>query len=153
MIKVDPYFKPILVSSLCIVTLNTLLLLPFISPLLTYFIGGFLAAFLFKSAFKDPYLEIKIADLLILGAGVGVLSGSVIALIIAVKLQNEDLKRLIIDMINKQMQMSSAAEYPLLTELEPSFYIVMAIVTVLIAILLCFFGSLAALPFLNKPKK
>ena len=151
--KIDPYFKPIIISSVGIVALNTLLLLPFISPLFTYFLGGFVAAFLFKSAFEDPYLEVKIGDLLILGSGVGVLSGSVIALIIAFKLQNEDLKRLIIDMINKQMQMSSAAEYPLLTELEPSFYVVMAVVTVLIAVLICFFGSLAALPFLNKAKK
>ena len=88
-----------------------------------------------------------------LGGATGVVSGSIIALVIAVKLQNEDLKILILEMINKQLQMSSNAEYPLLTQLEPSFYIITAIVTLFIAVLICFFGSLSAIPFLNKGKK
>jgi hypothetical protein len=153
MIKIDPYFKPILISSLAIVTLNTLLLLPFISPLLTYFVGGFLASYLFKAEMKDIYYEIKMKDVLCLGGGTGVVSGSIIAVIIAVKLQNEDLKLLILEMINKQLQMNSNAEYPLLTQLEPSFYIITAVVTLFIAVLICFFGSLSAIPFLNKGKK
>jgi hypothetical protein len=153
MIKIDPYFKPILISSLAIVTLNTLFLLPFISPLLTYFVGGFLASHLFKAEMKDIYYEIKMKDVFFLGGGAGVVSGSIIAVVIAVKLQNEDLKLLILEMINKQLQMNSNAEYPLLTQLEPSFYIITAIVTLFIAVLICFFGSLSAIPFLNKGKK
>jgi hypothetical protein len=153
MIKIDPYFKPILISSLVIITLNTLLLLPFLSPLFTYFIGGFLASYLFKSEMKDIYYEIKMKDVFFLGGATGVVSGSLIALVIAVKLQNEDLKMVILEMINKQLQMSSNAEYPLLTQLEPSFYIITTIVTLLIAVLICFFGSLSAIPFLNKGKK
>lgn len=153
MLKVDPFFKPILLSSILIIALSTLFLLPFLSPLLNYFIGGFFAAYLFKSEKKDIYYEIKLNDVLLLGGGTGIISGSILALIIAVKLQNEDLKRLILEMINKQLQMNSNAEYPLLTQLEPSFYVVTAIVTIFIAVLLCFFGSLSAIPFLNKGKK
>jgi hypothetical protein len=153
MIKIDPYFKPILISSLVIITLNTLLLLPFLSPLVTYFIGGFLASYLFKAEMKDIYYEIKMKDVFFLGAATGVVSGSLIALVIAVKLQNEDLKMVILEMINKQLQMNSNAEYPLLTQLEPSFYIITTVVTLLIAVLICFFGSLSAIPFLNKGKK
>jgi|694.fasta_scaffold00923_40 hypothetical protein len=153
MIKIDPYFKPILISSSVILALNTLFLLPFISPLFTYFAGGFLASYLFKAEMKDIYYEIKMKDIFFLGGATGVVSGSIITLIIAVKLQNEDLKMLILEMINKQLQMNSNAEYPLLTQLEPSFYVITAIVTLFIAVLICFFGSLSAIPFLNKGKK
>ncbi|MCH2227876.1 MAG: hypothetical protein MK033_08885 [Candidatus Caenarcaniphilales bacterium] len=150
----DPYFRPILISSLITVLLNTVLVLPFLgAPLLNYFIGGFLASVFFKSGKEDKFYELSILDSSILGIGCGLISGSLISLIISWKLQNADVKKILLDMINEQLRMQSQAEMPLLTELEPGFYIVLAIVILFMASLLCFFGSTVAIAFVNKEKK
>ena len=151
---IDPYFRPILISSMVTVLLNTILLLPFAgAPLLSYFIGGFLSSTMFKSAKEDKYFEVKMSDSLILGLGTGVISGSVLALIISLKLQSSDIKMMIIDKINEQLQMNSKAEIPLLTELEPGFYMLTAIVTIIMAAAMTVLGSTIALAFINKEKR
>ena len=91
-------------------------------------------------------------DSTVLGIGTGVISGSVLAIIISLKLQNADIKQMIINTINDQLRMNSQAEIPLLTELEPGFYMLTAIITVLIASIMCLFGSTIALAFVNKEK-
>lgn len=151
---IDPYFRPILISSLISVLLNTVLILPFAgAPLFSYFVGGFVSTMIFKSAKEDKFHEVKMFDSAVLGIGTGVISGSVLAIIISLKLQNADIKKMIIETINEQLQMNSQAEIPLLTELEPGFYMLTAIITVIMASIMCLFGSTIALAFVNKEKK
>ena len=92
-------------------------------------------------------------DVSILGAGTGMVSGAILALVIAFRLQDADLKQAIIDMINKQLAMSSTTNFPILENLDSGFYIVTALVTILLATILCSFGSLVAMIFVNGSNK
>lgn len=150
----DPYFRPILLATGIVLILNVFLMIPVVgAPLLTYFGGGVLAMYFFKKEFKDIYREIKPSDALILGIGTGVLLGAALTLIIMIKLQDIDMQKTIIDTINESMKMRSQGEFKFIEELGPGFYIISAIVNLVICSLICSFGSFATLPFVNKGKK
>lgn len=158
--KMDPYFRPILISSLGIILLNTLVTIPVAgAPLLVYFFGGVLAVFLFKNKHKER--EIKMSDIAILGIGTGILAGAVLALIIAIKLQDQNLQQHIISLINESIATKStkepfngsAEELKRIDELGPAFMIITGVFTVLIGAAFSFFGSLCTMPFIYRKKK
>ncbi len=153
----DPYFKPILLAGLTVILLNTVFILPFTwAPSLSYIIGGALAAYLFRrelSKRSGEFAELKISDVLILGTAAGVFAGGILALIIALKLQDPAAKKFIIDAINNQMKMKSTVEFERIGDLGPVFLFVMTAVTIFVCSLGTTFGALAAMPFLNPKRK
>jgi len=153
----DPYFKPILVSGAVVILLNTVFILPFAwSPILSYLIGGSLAAYMFREALvkkQGAFAEVKISDVLILGLGVGIFAGGLIALVVALKLQEPQTKQFVVNAINEAMKMKSTQEFERVSEIGPVFLIVMAMVTMAITSLGAIFGALAALPLLNPKRK
>ncbi len=152
--KIDPYFRPILISALIVILLNTVFILPINgAPLFTYFIGGVIAVLLFKRELKDEFQEITAWDSTVLGLGSGSLVGAILTLIISIKLQDLDMQKFVIDTINEAMKMHSTMEFQALENLGPGFYMVIAITTIVISCLMSLFGSLAAIPFVNKGKK
>lgn len=151
----DPYFRPILVSALIVVLLN-FLPLPIIGyPMLTYFLGGILAVILFKGerAKSNENFETKVSDISILGIASGIVVGSILTLIMAINLQNPEVKQVIIDQINEAMKMKSQVGFNFLDDLGPSFYFIFGVVSILFTTIISFFGSLVALVFVNKAKK
>lgn len=154
MIKVDPYFKPILFSALIVILLNTVFILPFSgAPLFTYFIGGVIAAWLFKKELKDEFKELTAWDSAVLGLGTGSLVGAILTVIISIKLQDIDVQKFVIDAINEAMKMHSNLAFEGLEQLGPGFYMIIAITTIAICCFMSLFGSLATMPFVNKGKK
>lgn len=152
--NIDPYFRPILISTALVVLLNTVFVLPIQgAPLFSYFIGGLVAVILFKKELKDEFAEVKIWDASMLSLGTGIVVGAILTLIITIKLQDVDMQRFVIDTINDAMKMHSQAEFQVLESLGPGFFIVTAIVTIMICSIVSLFGGLAALPFINKAKK
>lgn len=152
----DPYFKPILISTLVVFALNTIFFLPFaLAPVFTYLFGGFLALYLYSKEIKkqNPEADVSVLDAVIVGLGTGILVGGLLSLVMSFKLQDPELKQTIIDLVNQQMQMKSQQEFKVLTELGPSFMVVTAIVTMILSAGTCFFGSILALPFFTKSKK
>lgn len=152
----DPYFRPILISSVLVVILNTILVVPIQgAPFFSYLLGGVLAVLFFKNEMKskDENYEIKVFDVSVLGISVGVLVGAILTLIMNLKLRNPELRQAILDTINEAMKMRSQAGFEALDELGPLFYIITAIITILLCSTVSFFGSLATLPFINKAKK
>lgn len=150
----DPYFRPILISTALVVLLNTVFILPIQgAPLFTYFIGGLVAVLLFKKELKDQFQEIKAGDATILGLGTGIVVGAILTLIVAIKLQDVDMQKFVIDSVNEAMKMHSQAEFQMLEAIGPGFYIVTAIITIVICSMVSLFGGLAVLPFINKGKK
>ena len=66
----DPYFRPILLSTLIVTVLNTVLIIPIAgAPLISYFLGGCLSVFFFKNELrlKNEYYEVKVFDVSVLG--------------------------------------------------------------------------------------
>ncbi len=152
--KIDPYFKPILVSALIVILLNTVFILPINgAPLFTYFLGGVIAALLFKRELKDEFKELTAWDSAVLGLGSGSMVGAILTLIISVKLQDLDMQKFVIDTINEAMKMHSDMEFRALEQLGPGFYMIIAITTIMLCCFMSLFGSLAAIPFVNKGKK
>ena len=152
--KIDPYFRPILISTLIVILLNTVFLLPINgAPLFTYFLGGVIAVMLFKRELKDEFQEITAWDSAILGLGSGALVGAILTLIISLKLQDLDMQKFVIDTINESMKMHSTMEFEALENLGPGFYMIIAITTILVCCFMSLFGSLATIPFVNKAKK
>lgn len=153
----DPYFKPILVSGLVVILLNTVFILPFAwAPLFTYLLGGSLAAYMFHRQLKvkqGAFAEVKISDVLILGIATGIFAGGLLALVVALKLQDAGAKKFVIDSINNAMKMKSKVEFERITEIGPVFLFVMAAVTIFICSIGTSFGALGALPFLNPKRK
>ncbi len=153
----DPYFKPILISGSVLLLLNTVFILPFQwAPLLSYLLSGSLAAYLYRQELRKKqgdFSEIKISDILILGIGVGIFAGGLLALVVALKLQDAGAKKFVVDSINKAMEMKSTTEFERITELGPVFLFLMAGVTIFVCSLGTTFGALAALPFLNPKRK
>ena len=153
----DPYFKPILFSGATVILLNTVFILPFTwAPMLSYVIGGSLAAYLFRNELRKKsgdFTEIKISDVLILGLGAGIFAGGILALIVAIKLQDPAAKKFIVDAINQAMKMKSKAEFERIGDIGPVFLFVMAGVTIFVCSLGTTFGALAAMPFLNPKRK
>ncbi|MBT6842592.1 MAG: hypothetical protein HOA17_02190 [Candidatus Melainabacteria bacterium] len=150
----DPYFRPILISTALVILLNTIFVLPIQgAPLFSYFIGGLVAVILFKKELKDKFEDVKTTDAAILGIGTGIVVGAVLTMIIAIKLQDVNMQRFVIDSINEAMKMRTESEFQMLEYLGPGFYVVTSIVTILICSLISLFGGLAVLPFVNKAKK
>lgn len=152
----DPYFRPILLSTLIVVVLNTVLIIPIAgSPLFTYFTGGVLSVLFFKNEMnlKNEHYLIKVFDVSVLGLSVGVSVGGILTLIMTFKLKDPEVKQAIIDTINDAMKMRSEAGFEVLDNLGPMFYIVTAIITMFMCGLVCYFGALATLPFINKTQK
>jgi hypothetical protein len=154
----DPYFKPILIASSIVILLNTLLALPIIGfPMLSYFVGGIIAVFIFRSEkikeTKNENYETKLFDVSVLGIATGVVVGSLLTLIMAINLNNPEVKQLIIDQINEQMKMKSQLEFNFLNDLGPSFYFILGLVSIVFTTTISFFGSLVSLIFVNKAKK
>jgi multisubunit Na+/H+ antiporter MnhB subunit len=152
----DPYFRPILIASLVGILLNTFLTLPIVGfPILSYMISGIIAVLIFRNNAKKNFenYEVKLADASILGIATGVVVGSVLALIMAINLQNPELKQMIIDKINEASRMQSQREFSFIDSLNPSFYIIMGLITIFFTSAISFFGSIAILPFINKAKK
>lgn len=149
----DPYFKPILIATLAVFSLNTIFFLPFaFAPIFSYLFGGFLAIYLFSKEIKEAQGP-SVMDASILGLGTGILVGGLLSLVMAFKLQDPDLRQVIIDLINKQMQMKSETEFRAISDLEPIFMVVTTIITMIVCSATCFFGSILALPFFTKVKK
>jgi hypothetical protein len=151
----DPYFRPILVSALIVVLLN-FLPLPIVGyPMLTYFFGGILAVILFKGekTKENENFETKVSDVSILGIATGIVVGSILTLIMAINLQNPEVKQAIIDQINEAMKMKSQVGFSFLDDLGPSFYFIFGVVSILFTSIISFFGSLVSLVFVNKAKK
>lgn len=149
----DPYFRPILFSTLIVVILNTLLIIPVpLSPLLTYISGGVMSVIFFKNEMKlkNQNYEIKVFDVSVLGLSVGVLVGAVLTLIMTFKLRDPEVKQTIIDTMNEAMRMRSESGFEMLDDLGPLFYLITAIITMTMCALVSYFGSLATLPFINK---
>ena len=149
----DPYFRPILFSTLIVVILNTLLIIPVpLSPLLTYISGGVMSVIFFRNEMKLKYpnYEIKVFDVSVLGLSVGVLVGAILTLIMTFKLRDPEVKQTIIDTMNEAMRMRSESGFEVLDDLGPLFYLVTAIITMTMCALVSYFGSLATLPFINK---
>jgi hypothetical protein len=152
----DPYFKPILIATLVVFSLNTIFFLPFaLAPVFNYLAGGFLVVYLFSKEIKQRNLntEISALDASILGLGTGLLVGGLLSLVMSFKLQDPDLRQIIIDIINQKMRMESQHEFQVISELSPSFMVVTAVVTIILSSGISFFGSILALPFFAKSKK
>lgn len=152
----DPYFRPILISSLGVLILNEVLILPIIStPIVTYFLGGIAATFLYIRQFKDEEkgYELKVFDTTVLGLGTGSVAGSILALIFAVKMQNEEAQNKMIELVNQATLMQGNADLEPLTELTPGFIATTAIVVIVVCAAVSFFGSLCTLPFFKKRRK
>ncbi len=154
----DPYFRPILVSSAIVILLNTFLSLPIMGyPLVTYIAGGAIAVILFRlhklKETQDEHYEIKASDATVLGIATGILVGSILTLILALNLQNPEVKQVVIDEVNRRMKMHSELEFKFMEDLGPSFYFISGLITIILTSVLSFFGSLMTLPFINKEKK
>ncbi len=153
----DPYFKPILVSGMVMILLNTVFILPFAwAPLFSYLIGGSLAAYMFRAKLREKhgeFAEIKISDLFILGLGTGIFAGAIIALVVALKLQDPAAKKFVVDAINNAMKMKSTQEFERIDNIGPVFLLLMTAVTMTITSVGAVFGALAAMPFLNPKRK
>lgn len=154
----DPYFKPILISSGIVVLLNTFLSLPIPGfPMISYFIGGIIAVILFRSdkiaKTGDENFETKTFDVSVLGIATGIAVGSILTLIMAINLQNPEVKQVIIDLINERMKMNSQMEFNFLEDLGPSFYLIFGIVSIIFTTVISFAGSLVTMMFVNKTKK
>jgi hypothetical protein len=152
----DPYFRPILISSALVVILNTILIIPIPgAPFFSYLMGGVLAVLFFKNEMnaKDEDYEIKVFDVSVLGVSVGVLVGAILTFIMTLKLRNPEIRQSILDTINEAMRMRSDAGFQALDDLGPLFYVITAVITILLCSTVSFFGSLATLPFINKPRK
>lgn len=150
----DPYLRPIIYSSGIAIILNMLMVLPFKgAPLFSFFLAGILAVYFFKKEIKDEFKEIKGFDALVLGVGTGVIIGAALTAVIVTKLQDVDIQKAAIDYINQQMKMNSKGEFQFIQELGPSFYVISAIVNLIMCCFICTFGSFVTLPFVNKNKK
>ena len=150
----DPYFRPILLSTALVVLLNTVFILPFRwAPILSYFIGGLLAVMLFKKELKDEFQEGKAFDASVLAGGTGLVVGAILTLIVSIKLNDPDTQRYLIDAINDAMKMHSTAEFAFINHLGPGFYLVTAIFTIAMTSFVSLFGGLVVLPFINKAKR
>lgn len=150
----DSYFKPVLISSTVVLLFNQLASIPVLSrPEVISILGGILAVILFKRDFKgDRSKRVSASDLVVLGLGTGILAGSILALIIAIKMQDLEFKRQIIELVNKSTQMRS---YPGLglEDITPVFITVMAAANIVFNTIFSLFGSLISGPFINKKKK
>lgn len=152
----DPYFRPILLATLIVIVLNTVFFLPFAgAPLFSYFLGGIFAVYFFRKEMKSKGIdqEVKVFDASVLGLSTGVLVGGILSLIMAFKLQDPEMRQTIIDIINKSMKMHSEAEFYMLNDLGPTFFVVTTIMTIGICASVSLFGSIMVLPFMNKPRK
>lgn len=168
----DPYFKPILISAGLILLLNTIFVLPFNgAPLFSYVFGGIVAVILYKKD-RQKKLEdnsdasgdieelkfegVKTFDSIILGLGTGVVAGSILSLIFAIKLQDPQLKQQLLDIINRSIEMHSASsqsEISRLDDLSPVFMVITTMITVGLCSFSTLFGSVLTLPFINKKRK
>ena len=149
----DPYFRPILLSSLIVIVLNTVLIIPIPgAPLFSYFAGGVIAVLFFKNEMqlKAKNYMVKVFDVSVLGLSVGVLVGAILTLIMTFKLRDPEVKQAIMDTINEAMRMRSEAGFEVLDDLGPLFYMVTAIITMIMCALVSYFGALSSLPFINK---
>jgi len=150
----DPYFRPILIAGLIVILFNTVFIIPINgAPLITYFVGGVIAAFLFKRTFEGRQRDTRASDASIVGIGTGIFAGAVLALIFAIKLQDEETKRQIMDLINETMKMRSTEDFQRIKELNGMFLVITSIVTILLCSITSLFGSLCTLPFINKKKQ
>ncbi|MDD9898662.1 MAG: hypothetical protein OXU45_06655 [Candidatus Melainabacteria bacterium] len=152
--KIDPYFKPILISTALVVLLNTVFSLPINgAPIFTYFLGGLVAVILFKRELGEDFTEIKTSDAAILSLGTGVVVGAILTLIISINLQDADTQKFFVDAINESMKMHSTAEFQVIESLGPGFLIVTGIFMLVICSVVSLFGGLVTLPFINRAKK
>jgi hypothetical protein len=154
----DPYFRPILISSLIVILLNTVLSLPLMGfPILTYLVGGIIAVVLFRNdkvkETNNENFETKNTDAIILGIATGILVGSFLTFIMALNLNNPEIKQAIIDQINERMKMNSQIEFNFLEDLGPSFYLIFGVVSIFFTTIVSLFGSLMTMVFVNKSKK
>ena len=95
LLTMDPYFKPILIASSVVILLNTFLALPIIGfPMLSYFIGGVIAVFIFRSEkikeTENENYETKLFDISVLGIATGIVVGSILTLVMAINLNNPE---------------------------------------------------------------
>ncbi len=152
--KSDPYFKPILFSALIVVLLNTVFILPIAgAPLFSYALGGMIAVLFYRRELKDEFRELSAWDSVVLGLGSGSVVGTILTLVIFVKLRDLDMQKFVIDTINETMKMRAGLNFQALENLGPGFYLVIAITTIVLCCLMSLFGSLATMPFVNKAKK
>ena len=125
--------------------------------MISYLIGGIIAVLLFRNnkikETQNEFYETKLSDVSILGIATGILVGSFLTLIMAINLNNPEIKQAIIDQINERMKMNSQIEFNFLNDLGPSFYVIFGIVSIIFTTVISFFGSLITLIFINKPKK
>lgn len=159
----DAYIKPILISTLVVLVLSKVIVLPLLSsPFVLFFIAGAVAVMLFRMQFKNKgsaeidYMRV-IKDIAILGFGTGLVASGILALMFALELQNEQTRDLIVKALNEATKMHSNPDIPVLTELPLSLMLVGGIVTMAIFATCSFFGSffssLLALVFSFRYKK
>ena len=151
----DAFFRPILLSALITVMLNTVFVIPIMGmPLLTFFASGFLACYFYRRENReDEYKEIKVSEAALLGLGTGVIVGAVLAYILCTKMQDPEMQETLINTINDGMKMRGDGNFEFVDSLGSAFYVVTGAITIFMISAVSFFGSVASLPFLNKPKK
>lgn len=151
----DPYFRPILISVGIVVVLSAFLSIPVLSwPLIAYPLGGCLAVYLFNKEQKEkPDAKgLRIQDATYLGLGAGLAAGAILALLNALSMQDAEVQRILLDEINKRIEMQGGG-LPPMEEISSSFVFVLAILTILISSALSFLGSVVTMTFLQKRKK
>ena len=154
----DPYLRPILISSTIVLIFNTLLILPVISaPIVTYFLGGALAVFLYwkelKEKFTERMPEIQFFDIAALGLGVGLVAGGILAFIFALKMQNPELESQLVGQINESIKLKGLPDTQMINELTPAFAYGVGIFIIILGTILSFLGGITAWTFVNRAKK
>jgi hypothetical protein len=144
--KVDPYFKPILYSSM-------IALLGFMVPIpgfaiIGYLIAGAFACYKFKK--YQEISEVKVGDATILASATGVLAGCFISLVFAF---TADLEK-VLEILNEQLKMrSNLSEVELMQSFQSSFLVILSISTIIGVLIFVAFGAYTSLVFLNRAKK
>jgi hypothetical protein len=151
----DPYFKPVLLSSIAAVLLRQLNIPIPLFPLICFCFGGSLAVYFFTRELinKDKFKEIKISDASILGGASGLLMGSISSLIFAVQFQEPEFKSKLIELINEQLRMNNSEGLQMVQQLGSSFIISVFLVTIFISAIAAIFGAIIIIPFFQKKKK
>lgn len=147
----DPYLRPVLISSATVLVLSTLFIIPVDGILFVYFvIGGILSLVFFSKETKNP--EPKVFDAIVLGIATGIVIGAILSILIVLKLQDPHQKTLLIEMINKSTKMKSGAEKYLLEDFGAIFSLLISVFTIITSSIFTSFGSLIALPFFGKKR-
>lgn len=151
----DPYFRPVLLSSLAAVVVRFLDIPIPLFPVICFCFGGSLSVYLFnrEPINSDKKNEIKISDASILGAATGLVVGSISSLIFAIQFQDPEFKSRLLELINDQLRMTNSESVQMISQLGSSFIISTLIVTIFISSIASVFGAIIVLPFFQSKKK